>query len=183
MGNFNDAFAHVVGVEGKYSNNPADSGGETMYGITVRVARANGYTGAMRDMPLSFAEEVYKKSYWDILRLDQVAAVSSKLAQELFDACVNCGATRAGSWFQSALNSLNDRATIYADIPIDGQVGALTIAAFTSLVKRRGARDGSLAVGRLCDCQQGAYYLALSQARQKDEAFVFGWVMNRTGGW
>src|SRR5690625_1688136 len=35
----------IIRVEGAYSNNPADKGGETMYGITVSVARANGYSG------------------------------------------------------------------------------------------------------------------------------------------
>lgn len=181
--NFSQAFAHVVGVEGRYANDPRDSGGETMYGITERVARAHGYTGAMKSMPLSVAEKIYKKSYWDILRLDDVAAVSYKLALELFDSCVNCGATRAATWLQAALNALNDRGTIYGDIPLDGQVGRLTIAALQALVQRRGTKNTELAVGRLCDCQQGAYYLELSQRRQKDEAFIFGWVMNRTGGW
>ncbi len=33
--NFDEAFAKVVGVEGHYSNDPADSGGETMFGVTV----------------------------------------------------------------------------------------------------------------------------------------------------
>lgn len=48
--NFDTAFDRLLGNEGGYVNNPADPGGETNWGVTVAVARASGYTGAMRDM-------------------------------------------------------------------------------------------------------------------------------------
>ena len=53
----------VIGREGRYSNNPADRGGETMWGITAAVARANGYAGAMRDMPRETAKDIYHRRY------------------------------------------------------------------------------------------------------------------------
>lgn len=37
----------IIRVEGGYVNDPADSGGETNFGVTVAVARAHGYTGAI----------------------------------------------------------------------------------------------------------------------------------------
>ena len=40
MASFDDAFDLLIGNEGGYVNNPADPGGETMFGITARVARA-----------------------------------------------------------------------------------------------------------------------------------------------
>jgi lysozyme family protein len=49
--------------EGGYSNNPNDSGGETMWGVTDRVARANGYAGPMKDMPREVAKNIYFASY------------------------------------------------------------------------------------------------------------------------
>ena len=54
---FDDAFTALELIEGGYSNDPQDPGGETMYGITARLARAYGYTGAMRDLPLIFAQQ------------------------------------------------------------------------------------------------------------------------------
>ena len=36
---------------GAYTNDPGDSGGPTRWGITEKVAKANGYTGDMRDLP------------------------------------------------------------------------------------------------------------------------------------
>jgi lysozyme family protein len=182
---FDEAFEHTVGIEGKYSNNAADSGGETMYGITIKVARANGYHGSMRELPLAKAKQIYREDYWDVLRLDDVATFMPALARELFDAAVNCGTGNAGRWLQAALNALNSRGTLYSDIAVDGQVGKQTLAALDQLRKKRSALKAEIALGRLCDAQQAVYYLELSQRRQKDEEFVYGWVMNRIGseGW
>ena len=52
MSSFDDAFKALIGSEGGYSFNPADPGGETMWGVTARVARASGYAGPMKDLPL-----------------------------------------------------------------------------------------------------------------------------------
>src|SRR5690625_7094483 len=49
----------IIRVEGAYSNNPADKGGETMYGITVSVAGANGYSGPMDNTPRAVDERSY----------------------------------------------------------------------------------------------------------------------------
>lgn len=51
----------VLKSEGGYVNNPKDKGGETKYGITVAVARANGYKGNMRNLPKQTAIDIYKK--------------------------------------------------------------------------------------------------------------------------
>lgn len=176
---FVESFARVIGIEGRYSNDPADSGGETMYGITVRTARAYGYQGPMALMPLSVAHSIYREVYWDRLRLDQVAALAgARVADELFDSAVNCGTETAGKWLQRCVNVLNQNATWWADIPVDGAVGRLTIDALTAFVARRG-REGCTVLLRMLNALQGAHYIALAEARQKDEKFVYGWVLNR----
>lgn len=55
--------AGVFTVEGGYSNNPADPGGETNHGVTVQVARDHGYTGSMRELPKETAQQIYVGSY------------------------------------------------------------------------------------------------------------------------
>ena len=51
--NFEHAFERLIGHEGGFVDHPSDPGGATRYGITERVARANGYTGSMREFPLA----------------------------------------------------------------------------------------------------------------------------------
>jgi len=47
---FDTAFERLIGHEGGYVNHPDDPGGETNWGITLRTAREQGYTGEMRDL-------------------------------------------------------------------------------------------------------------------------------------
>lgn len=178
---FDSAFARVVGIEGSYSDDPRDSGGATMFGITERVARAHGYVGRMDQMPLAKAKEIYRASYWDVLHLDYISLHAPALAAELFDSSVNCGTMVAGMWLQRALNVLNDRGSLWADMPVDGQIGQVSLSALDAFFRKRGSIRGAIALRRLCDAQQGVYYLALAERREKDEAFVFGWTMNRLG--
>jgi lysozyme family protein len=178
MSHFSLSFSRVVGVEGKYSNNPDDSGGETMYGITAAVARAHGYTGPMHQMPLDVAQRIYRADYWDALNLDGVAGISPAVADELFDTAVNCGAVIAGEFLQRALNAFNQRATLYPDVKVDGRIGPKTVDALRRFMAHRG-RAGETVMMRALNALQGARYVRLAEIREKDETFVFGWMLNR----
>jgi lysozyme family protein len=175
---FDAAFQKVVMVEGGYSDNPADSGGRTMYGITEVVARRNGYRGEMKTLPLETAKAIYRAQYWDLLRLDDVSAASAQLAEELFDTAVNCGVGIAGTFLQRSLNALNREQADYQDIEADGLVGPATLSALRAFLSRRGA-NGVTVLLRALNGLQAARYIELSERRQKDEAFVFGWLLNR----
>lgn len=50
--NIEQYLDELIKREGGYVNNLADRGGATKYGITEAVARANGFKGNMRDLPL-----------------------------------------------------------------------------------------------------------------------------------
>lgn len=113
MQNFDAAFERLLGHEGGYSNNPADPGGETMYGITKRVAVANGYTGPMRDLPLAEAKRIAKAAYWDAVKGD---AMPNELDFQLFDTAYNSGPAQAVKLLQRAL-----------DVPADGILGPNTL--------------------------------------------------------
>lgn len=177
---FDKSFAHVVGVEGGYSDHPDDRGGKTKYGITEAVAREEGWTGSMRDLPLDFAKSVYRKRYWNVLRLDEVAAISESVAHELFDTGVNMGTGTAGKFLQRSLNALNRQGTDYADISVDGAVGPKTVAALRAFFAKRGKAGESVLLKAL-NCLQGARYIELAEQRQANESFVFGWLSNRVG--
>ena len=97
----------LIDREGGYSNHPSDRGGPTKFGITEAVARAHGYSGAMRNLPREEAAVIYKRLYWIRPRFDEVAKRSEAIAAELFDTGVNMGPAVAATFLQRALSALN----------------------------------------------------------------------------
>lgn len=178
MTTFDTALKHTLGIEGDYVNDPRDSGGATRYGITEAKARAWGYTGDMKALPLDLAKQIYKADYWDIIHLDKVDAVAPAVALEMFDTCVNCGPALPVKFLQRVLNIFNQNGTLYPDLVVDGALGANTIAALRAFVARRGKLGVQVLVEAL-NSLQGAFYTDLAERRPKDEAFTFGWFANR----
>ena len=113
--NFDQAFEKLIGHEGRYSNHPADKGGETMWGITESVARAHGYVGAMEDLTQWQAGAIYRASYWTPLKADQLPA---EVRFDVFDGAVNSGVVQSAKWLQRALG-----------VTVDGVVGPQTLGA------------------------------------------------------
>lgn len=175
---FDRAFVDLLGMEGRYSNNPADSGGATKYGITERVARANAYQGDMRELTEMDARRIAKSQYWDLLSLDTVAALSESVAREMFDTGYNMGQGVAGRYLQRALNAFNYQGKYYPDLVLDGLIGPSTVAALVAYLKHRHTH-GERVLLRAMNALQASRYIELSEGRQKDEEFVFGWILNR----
>ena len=119
---FEQAFTKLLGHEGGYSNNPRDTGGETMWGVTIAVARANGYTGTMRALPQSVAMAIYKKDYWDAVQADNLPDAAR---YAVFDAAVNSGVRQSAKWLQQALGVNQDgvisKQTLAAAQAFDGR--------------------------------------------------------------
>jgi lysozyme family protein len=163
----------IIAVEGGYVNDPSDSGGETNFGVTIAVARANGYEGTMHDMPKSVAFDIYATQYWDSMFGDQLAGLSEAVAIEVIDTAVNMGTGRASRFLQRALNVLLSGEAL----KVDGQVGPATVGALSLYLRRR---DEQTLVKAL-NCLQGAFYIELAERREKDERFVYGWLKHRVG--
>lgn len=113
--NFDQAFDKLLGFEGAYANDSRDPGGETMFGITRRVALKEGYQGDMHVLPREFAKDVYRRKYWDAVMADRLP---DAVRYTVFDAAVNSGPSQAISWLQRAL-----------DVGEDGVLGPLTLDA------------------------------------------------------
>lgn len=111
--NIDQALTILLKHEGGYSDHPSDPGGATMYGITQRVARQHGYTGHMRELPLSVATAIYRKQYWSMIKAEQLPEA---LRFHVFDAAVNSGHVQAIKWLQQC-----------AGVKVDGIIGPLTI--------------------------------------------------------
>lgn len=172
---------NIIKVEGGYSNEKNDSGGATKYGITEKVAHENGYTGCMQDLTVEFARNVYYESYVRKPGFDKVLALAgTELAAELIDSGVNCGISRSSKWLQRSLNSFNRRGKIYPDILVDGSIGPASLRALASLLDHRGAEEAAQVLTKACNCLQGAYYIELGEASDKNEDFTYGWILHRT---
>ncbi|WP_380778090.1 glycoside hydrolase family 108 protein [Sphingomonas sp. R86520] len=170
----------VIGREGDYSNHPADKGGPTRWGVTEQVARAFGYKGDMQVFPRESAVTIYKRRYWTDVRFDQVATVFPRVAAEMFDTGINMGQAIAGGFLQRALNLLNAGATLYPDMLVDGQIGAMSIAGLQSYKQRRGVAGEEVLLKTIDGFQVGRY-ADITEARPANEAFFYGWIANRIG--
>lgn len=175
---FDEYIEEIIRIEGCYSNNQNDSGGETMYGITKQVAEQYGYRGEMKCLPKTLAKQIYREKYWNPLQLDQIERISPAIVKELLDTGINQGIGRAGEYLQISLNALNRQQRDYPDMKVDGQIGPTTIKNLGLFVGKR-ASMGETVLLRALNCLQGAFYINLSQNRTKDEDFLFGWLQNR----
>lgn len=178
MSLFKESLKDILGVEGKFSDHPSDSGGETMCGITKAVAREFGWQGKMQDLPDHLIEQIYRERYWNVLKLSNVEAILPEVVQELFDTGINQGTGRAAEYLQRSLNALNRQERDFADIAVDGSIGPATLGALQAYKDKRGM-EGAVVLLRALNCLQGEFYMTLSQKRKKDEDFVYGWLLNR----
>ena len=120
------ALAHVLKMEGGFSNDPYDPGGPTNRGITLEVfARQLGVSlnassrahliEKLKRIPDYTVREIYRTRYW---QPGQCAKLPPPVALFHFDACVNHGVTGAARLLQRAAGSV-----------VDGEIGPNTLAA------------------------------------------------------
>lgn len=175
-----EAIESTIGKEGKYSNNPHDAGGETMWGITIAVARKNGYTGPMRDMPRSTAVDIYRREYFIKPGFEAVASVSTAIAEELFDTGVNMGVSVPSTFLQRCLNTLNQshKQMLFEELTVDGMLGAKSVSALAKFIKLRG-KEGEVVLLTMLNALQGARYIELAEKREQNEEFIYGWFRAR----
>lgn len=172
----------VIRVEGGYVNNPNDRGGETKYGITKAVADSfrslwskHNYDGNMRNLPRSLAVEIYRISYWDKNKCEQLSAVHPLLGFHVFDLAVNGGSGLIGKQLQRLLNTLNRGARDYRDIAVDGSIGNATLDSLLAYANRNG-RKGIANLVTVLVMMQGDFYIEISEKRPANEVFTNGWV-------
>lgn len=159
MADFGPALEFLLPHEGGYSNNPADKGGPTNYGITEATARRNGYMGDMRDLPLETAGAIYAGEYWPGLEQLDNQAVASKI----FDLRVNFGVSGGNKLAQLAANNLVDPPT-----PTDGRWGPDTVATINTA-------DPAAMLDELA-AAAAARYQAIADRDPSQETFLRGWM-------
>ena len=94
--NFNEAFTVLIGHEGRYTDDPKDRGNWTSGKIGIGICKGTKYgISAMtypkvdiKNLTLENAKEIYKRDFWDTIKLDQLPEYTHL---DLFDMSVNCG--------------------------------------------------------------------------------------------
>jgi lysozyme family protein len=175
-----DAISRLLDREGgEFTDRADDSGGPTKWGWTQSSISASlgryVSVGELKALTRDQASDLYLREHWFRPGFNQIAAISERIAAELLDTHVNLPPARAGEFLQRALNALNDRRSLYPDVAVDGQCGPATRAALTAYLSRR-REDVLLSVmnSQLC-----VYYLGRAEALPKNEANLYGWVINR----
>ena len=162
--------------EGGLSDDPADSGGLTKYGVcqeflsdcSKRHAEwlkelGISNTGTIRAMVRSLsrpqAEGLFRLAFWEPYRLDELPLA---VAACVFDMNVNHGAGNAMKIAQRACNSLG------AGLDVDGKIGPKTRAALAKMNSAKG-------VEALCE-ERRAFYRRIVAARPSQKVFLKGWL-------
>ena len=165
MANFNQAFKCTLKFEGGYSDHPLDRGGKTKYGITEKVARAEGWMGSMNDLPLVIAKKIYERNYWNKLNLNNID--EQYIATELFDTAVNCGVRTSGKFFQKAINLIS---AYY--VTVDGIIGDKTI----DIYNRLNTWEKKIMLKCLNGLQFEYYHNIVRRLNPKMKIFFKGWL-------
>jgi len=176
---FEKGFAATMQHEGGYSNNPNDDGGETYMGIArtkhpqwpgwpiIDECLAHGEPLSLADGLAGLVRDFYRTEFWQPLRCHLLDPVSEAVAEELFEASVNCGPGNGVKFLQRALNALNSRDRLYPDLVVDGGMGPKTVQAALTCLTHRPPRI-------LAKCQNGEQYIHYkSWSKHEDFPGVF----------
>ena len=171
----NRLIEELIEREGGYGNDPTDRGGETMYGITLKTARAHGYQGEMALLPYEMAFHIYQSTYWAPLKLDEVSQHSETLTEQLFDFGINSGVPRAAKALQTTLNVMNNRQTLFADLNADGIFGSRTLTALEQFLAHR-KRKGLQVLTESVRGLRIAFCINIAVNDESQEKYQFGWI-------
>lgn len=191
MADFRTAHDKTSRIEGGYSNNPLDRGGETIFGIARNrwpdwegwalvdaFKQVAGFPENAENSPelIDMSVRFYKANFWDALRLDEVR--SQVVADEIYDTHVNTG--RAVIFLQEALNYIGRKVLAGEQLKVDGNIGSKTLAALHKYIKSDYYR--ALRLVKEMDFLQHLYYRQLTD--NDPDMFQFyegGWINQRVG--
>ena len=164
MADFNAAILRTLAKEGgaKITEIAGDSGGLTKYGISQR-----SYPNVnIRALTEQQARNIYKRDYWGRICGDRIDA--QPIAESIFDCAVNMGVKTTIKLAQSALN-----ATLVKQIPVDGDMGDMTLSALS--------KCGSSVFIASFTLLKIARYAAICNKDKTQSKFLLGWI-NRSMG-
>lgn len=169
MHGFDAAWEYLKQNEGGFSNNSADHGGMTNFGISLRFLQSlplhdgdinNDFVidaNDIKDIPEEAARILYKKYFWTPAHCDQINSL--KVAVKFFDMCVNLGIKKSVSIMQKILNN---------GLAVDGIIGPKTLTAVNSA-------DPDILLTKLTDILVQTY-TEIAENNQSQRQFLKGWI-------
>ncbi|MDX1491290.1 MAG: glycosyl hydrolase 108 family protein [Pseudohongiellaceae bacterium] len=169
---FITALQETLRKEGRLSNNVADSGGITDYGISLRFLKllplidadvtGDGHVNEddIRALEPSIVAKLYRKYFWDYYRLDEI--MHDRIAIKAFDMLVNMRSVVAAKCMQRALRACA------ITVKEDGIIGTKTIDAINEI------RDYKNLLTAMRSESFGIYQL-IAAKDPSQQVFLQGW--------
>lgn len=162
MADFKKYAPKLLQIEGEYIYHPADKGGPTMKGVTLRTYQDHyGSHKTINDLKnISYGEwqHIMKSGYWDKCKADEIE--NQAVAEITVDWCVNSG-----------LVGLRRVQELVGAKP-DGIAGPITLSLINS-------SDPRLLFDRI-KAARNQFYINFVKRDPKKKVFMAGW-MNRLG--
>lgn len=166
--------------EGGYVNHPSDPGGETNLGVTIGVAREEGYRGPMKAFPKQCdgpedvcGDKIYFERFMQAPGYLPIIVASPPVGEEVVNSAVNFGPARPSRWVQQSINEMCPS----SNLKDDGKVGPATHAAFV----RCQAVFFCLTMLDKLDAKQRLEYDRLVRVNPRLKVFHRGWINHRIG--
>ncbi|MDP4224831.1 MAG: glycosyl hydrolase 108 family protein [Bacteroidota bacterium] len=151
MADFEKAYRRTMRIEAGWCNTEGDSGGETFAGV-ARNYHGNWHGWRIIDATkprckdiktlnqalfmnkelMNMVHEFYKEEFWNVDQLDKFD--SQLIAENVFDAIVNCGLGHGIDFLQKAINKINP---IYK-LVVDNKLGNKTFSAMNDTISKLG---------------------------------------------
>jgi lysozyme family protein len=176
---FDRAFRHLLGLEGELANQPADRGGLTKFGVSLRFLRALGVGGGgdidvdgdvdaadITDLTPARARELYHQHFWLPSGAAALVAIAEDLASKIFEMAVVAGPGTATKIFQRALGDCR------SPVAVDGKFGDQTFDAAMRI--SRAALTGELLQATRRRCAQ--HFLEIETHNHGQLVFLNGWM-------
>lgn len=181
LSNFEDAVTFVLDNEGGYVDSPADAGGATNYGISLRFLREipadrlRKYglfepltIDTIRSLTIDQAKLIYHDEFW--LAANFAALENRRLCNYVFDMAVHHGIAQAVRILQRATWAATG---MYGVVLDDGKLGWHTINQVMSLM------DGKCLEGALkasLQAERAGYCRLICEMRSQNKEFLHGFL-------
>jgi lysozyme family protein len=167
MASFDLAIEKTLKSEGKYSNDPDDSGGETYYGISRNNwSKWSGWTDIdIAKTTFGFPENIdvdeqvkqfYQVNFWDKINGDDIA--SQEVAESIFDFAVNAGVATSAALAQMIVGAKSD-----------GVIGIDSISKINTCSQELFLAKFTIA--------KIARYVNIAKKRPANKQYFYGWVI------